>query len=123
MTPDEAVATLASLTYKPGWVLSAYPVPDAVVFRAGTREPNIDEFFRTGRVVLVDIVLTETIQNDRLADFQDSSQLLDWAFQVVSRRELHEVEEWLRLGGRPLRAPHPGRGVPGILGDGTSTPT
>lgn len=122
MTPDEAVGLLSSLTYKPRWTIRAYPVPGAVVMRAGSKEPDVYELLRTGRVVEIDVVLTEALQEARLAHM-DRHDVLAWAFGVFERRELHEVEEWLRLNGQPLRAPHPGRGKPGILGNGVSTPT
>lgn len=122
MTPDEAAALLGALTYKPSWTIRSYPVPGAVVMRAGAKEPDVYELLRTGRVVEIDVVLTEALAEDRLARM-DRDDVLAWAFGVFERRELHEVEEWLRLNGQPLRAPHPGRGKPGILGDGTSTPT
>lgn len=122
MTPDEAVTLIGSLTYKPRWTIQAYSVPGAVVLRAGTREPDVYELQRTGRVVEIDVVLTESLPTSKLSDMRQSD-VLEWAFGVFERRELHEVEEWLRLGGQPLRAPHPGRGKSGILGDGRSTLT
>lgn len=122
MTPDEVVALFGALTYKPGWTISSYRVPGAVVFRTGTRAPDVYEFLRTGRVVEIDVVLTETISNSEIGDLTRDG-VLAWAFDVFKRRELHEVEEWLRLRGQPLRAPHPGRGKPGVLGNGSSTPT
>lgn len=121
MTPEAAVALLSSLTYKPRWVVSSYAVPNAVVLRAGTKEPDVCELVRTGRVVEIDVVLTDTIAHDRL-ETMSRDDVLAWAFDVFRRRELHEVEEWLRLNGQPVFAPHPGRGT-GILGDGTSTPS
>lgn len=122
MTPEEAVELLSGLTYKPRWEITAYRVPTAVVLRAGTREPDVYELLRSGREVEIDVVLTESVENGILAKMS-RVLVLEWAFGVFARRELHEVEEWLRLAGRPLRAPHPGRGKPGILGNGTSTPT
>lgn len=122
MTPDEAVELLSSLTYKPRWTIRAYPVPGAVVMRAGSKEPDVYELLRTGRIVEIDVVLTDSLQAEELAHMS-RADVLAWAFRVFERRELHEVEEWLRLKGQPLRAPHPGRGKPGILGNGVSTPT
>lgn len=122
MTPDEALALLGALTYKPRWTITAYPVPGAVVMRAGSREPDVYELLRSGRTVEIDVILTESLADTVLAHM-DRDQVLAWAFGVFERRELHEVEEWLRLNGQPLRAPHPGRGKPGILGVGRSAPT
>ena len=121
MTPEEAVALLDELTYKPKWRLYAYSVPGAVVFRAGSMEPCTVEWFRTKREVPREVVLTESIENGALLTMTEE-HLLRWAFDVLVRREVHEVEEWLRRDDRPVFSPHPGREV-GILGDGTSTPT
>lgn len=121
MKPAEAADLLSSLTYKPRWTVTSYVVPTAVVLRAGTKEPDVCELMRTGSVVEIDVVLTEAIQHD-LLELMDREDVLAWAFDVFRRRELHEVEEWLRLNGQPVFAPHPGRET-GILGDGSSTPT
>jgi hypothetical protein len=122
VTPEEAATLLSSLTYKPRWTISSYVVPTAVVLRAGSKEPDVYELLRTGRTVEIDVVLTESIEHDRL-ERMSREDVLAWAFEVFRRRELHEVEEWLRLNGQPVFAPHPGRGKPGILGNGRSTPT
>jgi hypothetical protein len=122
VTPDEAAALLSSLTYKPRWTITAYTVPTAVVLRAGSKGPDVYELLRSGRTVEIDVVLTEAIQNEELARMS-REDVLARAFEVFRRRELHEVEEWLRLNGQPVFAPHPGRGKPGILGNGRSTPT
>lgn len=52
----------------------------------------------------------------------DRDALLRWALDIVSRRVLHEVEEWLKFEGVRVVSPHPGRGR-SILGPGRSTPT
>lgn len=122
MTPEEAATLLSSLTYKPRWTITSYLVPTAVVLRAGSKEPDVYELLRSGRTVEIDVVLTEAIENDKLTAMR-REDVLAWAFDVFRRRELHEVEEWLRLNGQPVFAPHPGRGKPGILGNGRSTPT
>lgn len=122
MRVEEAVAVLGRLTYKPEWDLQVYAVPGAVVLRCGTTEADTLAWFERGCAKLVPIVLTHSVSENDLARM-DELALLTWAFDVFARRELHAVEEWLRSNGRPLRAPHPGRGEPGILGNGTSTPT
>ncbi len=120
MNVAEAIEVLRGLTYKPGWTLQFYSVPGALVMRAGTREPDVRAVLR-GEHLVIDVVLTETLAEDRLqAGGRD--ELLEWVFGVLRNRELHEVEEWLRLGGQPVYSPHPGRSV-GLLGNGASTPT
>lgn len=49
------------------------------------------------------------------------SEFLQWVFDVVAARELHEVEEWLMLDGTVLKEPHPEKSwARGILGRGDS---
>ncbi len=50
----------------------------------------------------------------------DERGFLQSIFDTVARRELHEVEEWLRYGGPPLKEPHPAKWHRGVLCDGTS---
>lgn len=121
MTPEEAIGILSSLSYKPGWTIQAYQVPGSVIFRTGTSEPSVTAFVRDGSVDLIPVVLTHAVHDEELAVF-DRDRLLKWAFDVIVRREVHEVEEWLRVDGAPVYSPHPGREV-GILGNGTSTLT
>jgi hypothetical protein len=114
MTPTEAVAVLVKLTYRPGWRLSAYEVPGAAVLRIGQSEPDSEA---PGKVIDVDY--TEAIGAAALAHL-DRNGVLRWAFGIVEKRAVHEVEEWLRFEGVPLFAPHPGRG-PYILGPGRTS--
>lgn len=118
MNVAEAVQALSALTYKPGWKIVVYSTPGALVLRVGKPEP--DRYAKTPTTI--DVVLTDTLPEHAVRNM-GLTDLLRWVFGVVERRELHEVEEWLRLDGVPLRAPHPGRGVPGLLGNGRSTPT
>lgn len=114
MTPTEAVAVLGKLTYRPGWRLSAYEVPGAAVLRVGQSEPDSEK-----PAGVIDVDYTEAIDAVRLAPM-DRDALLRWAFGIFEKRAVHEVEEWLRLDGVPLYAPHPGRG-PSVLGPGRTS--
>lgn len=115
MTPEEAVAELSKLTYRPGWRVHAYAVPGAVVFTVGSREPSVAD-----PSVCIPVQFTQSISDTTLAN-TDLLFLLQWARDVIYKRALHEVDEWLLHDGKHVTAPHPGR-TEGILGDGL-TPT
>lgn len=116
MSIAEAVAIVARLTYKPGWKLHAQIIKetDRMVFHAGKVEPDAEGVNSPSDVSYASVLTAEALAR------MDERGFLAWIFDVVSQRELHEVEEWLRLEGRPLREPHPERYRRGILGDGTS---
>ena len=120
MTPECAVDILCRITYRPGWVIKSYSVPTGVVFRAGCNEPNA---YREGAEdpAYVPVVYTWTISKEELGHMHREA-LLRWAFDIIAKRVLHEVEEWVKLDGVRIYQPHPGRGT-SILGPGTSTPT
>ena len=84
------------------------------------KEP--DAYYKgEGDPPLIPILYTWAITAEELAAM-DRDALLRWALDIVSRRVLHEVEEWLKFEGVRVVSPHPGRGQ-SILGPGRSTPT
>lgn len=114
---DEAIALVARLTYKPGWRLRAYPEPHTggLILLTGLDEPDSE---KPGAVRPLDY--TAPLKADELRGL-DEKHFLQFVFDTIAKRELHEVEEWLRLDGRPLYEPHPVvLGHRGVLGDGTS---
>ena len=109
---------VSKLTYKPGWDLQCYPQgPPAggVVLRFGKDE--IDSETLDG--AMKPLMFTSVIGGDELTAITRDI-FLQRVFDTLVLRELHEVEEWLRLEGVPLREPHPAKHHRGILGDGTS---
>jgi hypothetical protein len=117
MNVSEAIAIVSRLTYKPGWSLQAYPEPHTggLILRFGKDEPDSEK----GGDAVRPLMYTTQIPKQRLDDFS-RDLFLRTVFATVTARELHEVEEWLRLDGEPLFEPHPETGHRGVLGDGTS---
>lgn len=69
-------------------------------------------------------MLTAALDAKQLSAMNETS-FLQFAFDTVAKRELHEVEEWLRLDGQPLRNPTPRSGVTASWGTtrGSSCPS
>lgn len=98
-------AVLTRLTYRPGWRFETYEDPSgAVVLRFGCWEPNSE---KPGEEI--EVVYTDTRPRAEWQHWTER-QLLTWIRDVVRTRLLHEMDEWLRLDGVPLREPHPEKG-------------
>lgn len=105
MTFDEMKAVLERVTFRPGWRFEFYRDPTgAAVFRCGTREPDSEQ-----PGVTVDVFYTETLSPVRMG-LLDQAGFLAWIREIVTARVAHEVDEWLRLDGRPFVEPHPEKG-------------
>jgi hypothetical protein len=118
MDVAEAQRIVEKLTYKPGWELQCYPDPGpagGVILRFGKDEPDCE----LGGDAIRPLMLTAAFSASDLRQL-DEHAFLASIFDTVARRELHEVEEWLRYDGAPLKEPHPGKWHRGVLGDGTS---
>jgi len=116
MDAAEAQRLVSLLTYKPDWTLECYPDPGprgGVILRYGKDEPDCEH---GGIRALMYTAALSRVELNAL----DRNAFLQFAFDTIAKRELHEVEEWLRLEGVPLREPHPAMHHRGILGDGTS---
>lgn len=106
MTFDELCAVAKKLTYRPGWWFELYVDPsDALVFRCGTWEPDSEN--PAGQSVPVTFTEARTRQE---WEHWEEAQFLWWVREVLKKRVLHELDEWLRLDGRPLVEPHPEKG-------------
>ena len=109
------------MTYKPEWELECHPQaePDGGIYlRFGKDEPDCE---LKGSAVRP-LMLTAALSRKQLGAMNELS-FLRFAFDTVAQRELHEVEEWLRIDGKPLKEPHPAAHHRGVLGDGTSLDT
>jgi len=118
MDAAEAQRIVEKLNYKPGWELLCYPDPGprgGVIFRFGKDEPDCE---LKGDAVRP-LMFTSALSRDELRPL-DRDDVLRFIFDTVAKRELHEVEEWLRYDGQPLKEPHPAKWHRGVLGDGTS---
>lgn len=119
MDTDEVRRIVEKLTYKPGWVLECYPDEGprgGVIFRFGKDE--LDSEINDGEATRA-LMLTTSLSRDELRPL-GRDEILQFVFDTVAKRELHEIEEWLRFDGTPLKEPHPAKCHRGILGDGTS---
>ena len=119
MDIETAQAIVAKLTYKPGWELECYPQGEpagGVVLRFGKSE--LDSEINDGKTTKP-LMLATTLASAVLNQMSESG-LLQFIFDTVVQRELHEIEEWLRYDGNPLKEPHPNLGKRGVLGNGTS---
>lgn len=109
------------MTYKPEWELLCYPQGEpagGVILRFGKDEIDCEVDDGSGSTIRP-LMLTAALNAQQLGAMNEET-FLQFAFDTVSQRELHEVEEWLRIDGKPLKEPHPDRWHRGILGDGTS---
>jgi hypothetical protein len=112
MTHDEAAKVIARMTYRPGWKFEwyvadprAFDIDRVSVFRVGTREPDSES--KAGE--LVDVMYAHTFSFRDLSAM-DEQWFLREVRAVIEKRVLHELDEWLRIDGKPLVEPHPEKG-------------
>lgn len=101
MTVERAADMLRLLTYKPNWSFS------------------IDEWFGAPRLSIIATVPDAvnlgqstplTLYNMvPMREFQELDDLgfLNWVRQSIECLEQHELDEWLKFGGKPLTNAHP----------------
>ena len=111
MTHDEAAAIVKRLTYRPGWTIEFYQDPSgASVLRVGTAEPDSER----PNAPPIPVVYTDALEAKKLGVLTEGA-FLRWIYEVVEKRVVHELREWLRLDGQPLIEPHPEKWSRGIL--------
>jgi hypothetical protein len=94
---QEVAEVIGRVTYRPGWQFTVYQgrhegphlqiqaeVPDAVA---------------AGEVTVLDV-------HCFLPPMRDEAAVLDWLLWRLTRIEVHECREFLRLDGRPWSDPH-----------------
>jgi len=120
VTLDEMRALAAKITYRPGWWFELYVDPsDAIVFRCGTWEPDSEA---ASSAPPLPVTFTEARTRFEWM-YWDERQFLWWIREVLMKRVLHELDEWLRLDGRPLVEPHPEKGwTRGVLDPSAPSP-
>jgi hypothetical protein len=110
MTPDRALHVIQSITYKPGWTITAHvkfwggPPSDStlqsVVVDFRLRAPDA---YGGGWVPLA---LRRTICEAAVASMEDAD-LVAMVFSFIVDAEVHEAEEWFKVAGHRVRDPHP----------------
>jgi hypothetical protein len=97
------------VTYKPDYslvVASEFPVsgvqfPVLIQFNIFHPEPDVNHPSATAM-----ISYGARLDEDHLEQMSDA-QILEWIYHQLVKREIHEVREWFRMDGVPVRDPHP----------------
>ncbi len=103
MTPDEAVAVVESISYKPNWKIMAthnvdqFAVVMCVMHKAeDTYHPGVE----------IPVVLTKTLHNLSLERSHGEDFLLEEVHRMIREVELHELDEWFKYKGQRIYDPH-----------------
>lgn len=109
MMLDQAQKLLERVSYKSGWVFQLRLTESDVVRLCLHHRTVCSE---TGGAI-------EVLHEHRLSLIElgvlSSVGLLEVLQERVIQAERHEIDEWLRLDGRPLHRPHEGLGPLGVL--------
>jgi hypothetical protein len=99
MTKREIEAVLLSITYKPGWRLRWWFERDllnvAVCYTAPNAAPP-HEKIALSRTEAFDLAFLRHAPKENLPGLIED---------VIREMEVHEMHEWLRVNGKPLRHP------------------
>lgn len=98
---------VSRMDWRPGWKLEAYMTEhQGLWFRASGM---VDDAFVEGERVVLDI-------KSPIPPMRDSRQLADWVLWRLERIDVHECQEWFRVGGEQWFDPHaPGADEPAGL--------
>ncbi len=101
MTLDEGVYVLSLIQYKPGW---SFTLVDKGV-RVSCKLPAD----ATGKLTLAE---NETLTIERVTEFNlsklhSANSLTDIVYDLILWLEVHEANEWFKVGGSYWVNPHP----------------
>lgn len=88
---------LQHVTYKPGWTFTAWDHPwEGTWITIRAEVPNA---YHPDQTITLNI-------RTAVPPIPDEHYLLDWFAYRLGRIELHEMREYLRIGGQPVSDPH-----------------
>jgi hypothetical protein len=131
MTPPEAFAVIRRLSLPPGWSISAAGERDgffsikiaiAVLDATKTRAPHLTACDDAWSGVELAVALPQPhenlirIQQGATLNMRDLARMREEDLLTRVRRVMyelsnHEIDEWLKLDGAPLRDPHPEQAI------------
>lgn len=98
MTLAEVQAALTDIQYRPGWTFTAseHPFGEGLMVRIVAPVPNA---YRPNETTVLGV-------DSYLPPIRDVADLHRWLLWRLTRIEVHEAQEWLRIDGRPIFDPH-----------------
>lgn len=104
MTPREFVKLVEETTYKPGWRMGAMldGPRRAVAVRVSYETADVRDPKKR-----IPLLAEQLLTWDEL-ELMEPEYVLRWLEEMLHSMELHELHEWLRIGGQRVGVPHDG---------------
>lgn len=99
MLSDQQIADeVRRMTYKPGWALSVF-YPDEFQRLYFAVDVDLPNSYKPDETVMLHI-------ESPLPPMGDADQLRAWVLWRLTKVEIHEAMEWLKVDGKMFRDPH-----------------